>query len=138
MKNKFKAKEEKGKSIQTHSSSNINYEDECPIFSFKYLAKDTKYCISNCIDDDKIAFVDQFFKLSHLSWKQIKNNGRHKLGCEKINHSSIKTAIPPNITPDGILLAFRFNGKKPMIGFRDKSIFHIIWFDKDFTLYNHG
>ena len=138
MASKFKVKEEKGKIVHTHSSSNVNYEDECPVFSFKYLAKGTKYCISNCIDDDKIAFVDQFFKLSRLSWKQIKNNDRHKLGCEKINHFSIKTAIPPNITPDVILLAFRFNGKKPMIGFRDKATFHIIWFDKDFTLHNHG
>lgn len=47
----------------------------------------------------------------------------------------IKEAKPACITPDVTLIAFRFWGKAPMVGFRDGRTFHIVWLDVDFSLY---
>ena len=43
--------------------------------------------------------------------------------------------IPSVITPDVKILAFRFCA---MVGFRDGVIFHVVWLDRGFTLYDHG
>src|SRR5699024_12555094 len=33
-------------------------------------------------------------------------------------------------------LAFRYSDKRPMVGYRQKNVFYVLWFDHDFTLYN--
>jgi hypothetical protein len=97
-----------------------------------------RYNLNNCTADEKLAFVNQIMLLSQITWAEIINAPRQGLGCEQIAQNSIKDAIPSIIKPDTRLIAFRFCGKKPMVGFREKNIFHILWIDRDFTLYDHG
>jgi hypothetical protein len=61
-------------------------------------------------------------------------------GYEKIvNKKSINNGyLPVTIPEDASIIAFHFHSKKPMVGYRDRCIFHIYWFDRDFTLYDHG
>jgi hypothetical protein len=70
---------------------------------------------------------------------QITLAPKHGLGTEQISQNCIKgDSIPKDIVkPDTNLIAFRFDEKKSMVGFRDKETFYILWFDRDFTLYNH-
>jgi hypothetical protein len=87
---------------------------------------------------EKAAFADTLAKLSRLTWGEILRSSRQGLGHEKINRSAIKAAIPQHVTDDVNFIAFRFHGRKPMVGYRDMEIFYIIWLDRDFTLYDHG
>jgi hypothetical protein len=97
------------------------------------------YCFSNLEQKDKAAFAESIFKRRNIPWKEIKNLPRHGLGIEKISKSSLKTTLPKNITEDfKYFLAFRFSGKKPMVGYRVHEIFYVLWFDHDFTLYEHS
>jgi hypothetical protein len=107
-----------------------------PIFSFLYLQDN--YCISKCNKEQKIGFVDTMRALSKLTWQQIMSAPRHGLGTEKIKRDSIKVSIPDKITEDITFLAIRFHRLEPMVGFRVDNIFHIVWFDRDYTLYDHG
>ena len=107
-----------------------------PAFCLRLLVPD--YCLTRCNDEQKIAFADTLYQLSRRSWIEIRGSGRHGAGTEKIDRASIKAAIPPSVTPDVVLLAFRFWKKAPMVGFRDGRIFHIVWLDRDFSLYDHG
>ena len=107
-----------------------------PSFSLFYV--DPKYCISECDKDDKAAFADQLQVLSQLKWDVLQMTGSHGVGCEKINRSAIKSRIPAHVTADVSLLAFRFSGKKPMIGYRQGDTFYILWFDSHFRVYDHG
>ena len=110
----------------------INY----PVFCFKYLHRN--YNIDKCENDDKIKFIEQIIKLSGLTWQDIEYSQRHGLGSEKIQRSAIKLDLPKEITDDVVhFLAFRFNGKKPFVGFRDRFIFHVLYIDSDYTLYDH-
>lgn len=95
------------------------------------------YSLAKCTDEEKKSFAETIWNLSKLTWLQIKGAHRHGLGTEKIDRASIRAAVPACVTEDVAILAFRFCGKAPMVGFRSGRIFHIIWFDRDFSLYRH-
>lgn len=107
-----------------------------PVFSLQYVQH--AHCISACTKDEKAALIDKIHRLSSLTWAQIKQADRHGLGFEKIARTSIKGAIPKHLTPDVDLIAFRFDGKKPMVGYRREATFFILWLDRTFTLYDHS
>lgn len=114
-----------------------DYNNMPIIFSLEKLAED-KYCFSKLDTENKKQFAESIFKRRHLTWNQIQQTGRHALGTEKMPRTQIKGTIPRFITPDVTeFLVFRFNGKQPMVGLREKNIFYVIWFDSAFTLYNH-
>lgn len=106
------------------------------IFSLQYMSQN--YCISRCEKSEKIAFVDQLKILGTITWQQATEAPKHGIGFEKI--SNIKEDIPTHLKGDKDVqfIAFRFDGKKPMVGYRKGEIFHIIWLDRAFTLYDHG
>ncbi len=61
------------------------------------------------------------------------------MGSEKIDRNSIRARIPAFITDDvNFFLALRFHGKKPFVGLRKGSVFHVLWIDNKFCVYNHG
>lgn len=76
--------------------------------------------------------------MSQMTWNELHIAPKHGAGSEKISRTAIKRPIPQHITEDVSLLAFRFDGKKPMVGYRSGPTFHIVWFDRNFILYDHG
>ncbi|MBD2384885.1 hypothetical protein [Cylindrospermum sp. FACHB-282] len=137
-KRKFKQPpKESGNKLGTPSAKQEESpEQQPPIFSLRYL--DNEYCITKCTKDEQAAFALKIHKLSQLTWCQIQSQDRHGLGYEKIARVAIKAPIPKFITEDVNIIAFRFSGKSPMVGYRDKAVFYVIWLDRDFTLYDHG
>jgi len=127
-----------GPRMKTHESKGGSVDTDPPIFSLK-ICKD--FCLSCCEKDEKAAFADTLHKLSQSTWRELRQAGRHGQGYEIIDRKSIKGKIPDHITDDVHIIAFRFFGKKPMAGYRDandRRIFHVVWLDRDFTLYDHG
>ncbi len=73
-----------------------------------------------------------------MTWNEIICAQRHGMGFETISRDEIRRPMPAHITDDTTIIAFRFSGMKPMVGYRSQSMFHIVWFDRAFTLYDHG
>lgn len=123
---------------KTSLSTTENNDKKPPIFSFHQIGR--HYCLDLCQTEEKVALIDTIHKLSQSTWQELRNANRHGLGTEKIEHSSITGCAVPNfiLLQNIPLLAFRFHGKKPMVGYRENQIFHILWLDRDFTLYDHG
>ncbi len=114
-----------------------NYNDRPPIFSLEKLQAGP-YCLSSLDQKGKADFAMAIFKRKDLKWSEIMQADRHGLGTEKIAKKAIKAPIPNFLTEDvDELLAFRFSGKKPMVGFRQRDTFFVLWLDGDFTLYPH-
>lgn len=130
--NKRKAK---GIIKPTVPQNNLSSQQRRPIFSFHSIAKD--YCISKCTPQEKASLADTLRKMSELTWAQLTIAPKHGLGYEKIRRNAIKTSIPNSVTQDVNFLAFRFHDKAPMVGYREREIFHILWLDRNFSLYNH-
>lgn len=127
----------KGANIGSPSLSADKPPEQCrPLFSFEHI-QNGDFCLTCCETSEKAALSDKLYRLSKLPWAEIKQQHRHKLGFEKISRAAIKTKIPPHITPDIDLIAFRFDGKKAMVGYRQLDVFHILWFDRAFKLYKH-
>jgi hypothetical protein len=126
----------KGSIVSARYSNDFSPESLPPYFSLRYLSDN--YCISKCDKDDKAAFADTLRKLSKLTWTQIKSSHRHGLGFETIQKDQIRSSIPNHITEDVRFIAFRFSGKKAMVGYRERATFYVIWFDRDFSLYPHS
>jgi hypothetical protein len=93
--------------------------------------------ISDCERDDQAAFALTAEKLAKLSWQEIRSAPRHGVGSEKISRDALRAPVPASITEDVQFLALRFSGKKSMVGFRSRDVFHVVWLDPGFKLYNH-
>ncbi|WKM72880.1 hypothetical protein Q2T70_03790 [Klebsiella oxytoca] len=106
-----------------------------PIFSLRYVQKD--FCIDCCEKHEKAALADSLFRLSKISWSEIRKAGRHGLGTEKISRSAIKAPIPSHVTEDVEFIAFRFCSKAPMVGYKLGAVFYVLWLDRAFKLYKH-
>ena len=131
---KLKNKQSKhGKFVKEHSQSIENCDSMPLIFSFKNLQ--SNYCVSKCTTNEKAAFSDQLRILGSKTWRELKQAPKHGIGFEKINY--FKVAIPKSLENE-TFIAFRFDGKKPMVGYRCKQIFNIVYLDRNFTLYDHG
>lgn len=126
---------DKGKIVKQKYSVNVEAFDH-PIFCFKYIHSD--YALSQCSADEKVALLEQIIRLSTMSWNEIQLAPKHGMGSEKIHVDSIKPNLP-NILTDDVkhLLALRFIGKAPFVGWRNKFIFHVFYIDRGFNLYSH-
>jgi hypothetical protein len=128
----------KGKRIPLSGSAEIrpDYNRAKPTFSLIHV--DPTYCITCCDVDERASFAETIRNLSQLTWNELRSTPHRGLGCEKINRDAIRRPIPQSVTEDVTFLAFRFHGKKAMVGYRVDETFHIVWFDRDFSLYDHG
>lgn len=137
---KFKGaeKQNKGKKLAIAPTIEDNPEKQSPVFSLRHVDK-SRYTLSDCTPQEKASFADKIWRLSQLTWAELKVADKHGLGCEVLPQTAIKRAtIPGHLSADTKLVVFRFCAKAPMVGYRERAIFHIIWFDRDFTLYDHG
>ena len=115
----------------------INYDQFPPIFSLEKIQRG-KYCLSSLDQEHKAMFSEAIFRRKSTSWSEIKRLDRHGLGTEKITKSAINAPMPKFITEDvSDFLVFRYKGMNPMVGYRQRDIFFVLWFDHDFTLYAH-
>ncbi|WP_229805335.1 hypothetical protein [Saccharospirillum salsuginis] len=120
-----------------HAEEPPDYNSRPPVFSLERL-QTGDYCLSKLDKNHKAAFAEAIFKRKNLAWREIARSGRHSLGTEKIPKHQIKAAIPPFITEDqDHFLVFRYHGTCPMVGFRKHDVFYVLWFDHDFSLYDH-
>lgn len=106
-----------------------------PKFCLEHLQKD--HCLSKCTLEEKAAFADRIHEMSQQTWQELSQAHRHKQGFEAIDRSSIKGRFPSALTADVTIYAFRFHGMAPMVGFRTNEVFHVVWFDRAFNLYDH-
>lgn len=83
------------------------------------------------------SFAEAMWKRCQLTWNDLKLTHRHGLGSEKIPADQIKSTIPSIARGVSFFLAFRFHGKCPMVGVQSGRVFHVLWLDRDFSLYKH-
>lgn len=131
--------QESGSRILSHPSSNVSTDTLPPTFSLHHMTLNSKYCLTQCAVHERAAFASRIREMSQLTWLQIKGSQRHGQGCEEIPQKQIAgSKLPGIIKPDTTLLAFRCIGTAPMVGFRDGQTFHIVWIDRDYSLYRHS
>lgn len=107
---------------------------EHPVFCLHFL--DNSYCLSKCDKEERASFANKIRILSKFKWTEIQT--KRIEGYEKYENEKSLPELPLGIPPDLPRIGFYFHNKKKMVGVRDESLFRIIWFDRDFSLYEHG
>ena len=115
----------------------INWDAMSPVFCLALMKEGNGYSVDCCDLPHRAALAVRLSKLSQMTWLQIKSAPRHGLGCETIARNAIKSPLPQQVTDDVVLIALRYNGKSPMVGYRDERTFHILFIDHNMTLYKH-
>ena len=137
---KIKASQEpnRGTRIVSHDApSDGSTNNDRPIFSLEYLRG--RYCLSQCTSEEKAAFADAIHRRSQMTWGEIQRAPRHGLGSEIIARESLRVQdFPADCTEDIPILAIRFQGTKPMVGYRRGRLFVVLHLDRDYSLYDHG
>lgn len=108
-----------------------------PVFSFQFMREGTGYSVECCDVEHRAALSSRFFRLSRMTWLEIRNSPRHGLGTEKIPRNIIRPEIPRAVTEDVELLALRYMGLHPIVGFRDGRIFNVLFIDHTMDAYPH-
>ncbi len=60
------------------------------------------------------------------------------MGAEKIEQKQLKAAIPRHITEEVPIYVVHASGRVPLAGYKDGTVFHVVWIDRKFKLYDHG
>jgi len=94
-------------------------------------------CFDNCDREEKAAFISKLCRLSQITWNEIQSLDHHKMGFEWIPQDQISVPIPSYITDEVRIMVFRYNGMKPMLGYRDGHIYYPFWLDTNFSAYSH-
>ena len=126
-----------GTKIKASDNDSPLNEIDYPVFCLRHLHKARDYNLGSCDNEHKSAFVSQLETLSQLPWNKINTLPRHGLGWEKLPQAAINDRIPNHVTEDVTLLAFRYHGRKPFVGYRSSFIFHVLFIDHHYELYNH-
>lgn len=121
------------KKLSPNRSSNfeikedVDYDNQKPIFSFKYMKYNSLYCLSRCDHKDKAGVVSKLVMLSQLSWKEIISESRSGNGFEHMPINTFSVPMPPYVTEDvDRLMVFRFSKVGRFAGQRERDIFHIL------------
>lgn len=110
-----------------------SYMDEPPKFSLRHVQK--SHCINNCTKDERLDFVQAMFRRKDISWKELLNAPHGGIGYEPIR-AGFRVVIP-DVAQKESIISFRFSGKKAMVGFRERDVFYVLWFDTKFDVYKH-
>jgi hypothetical protein len=130
---KIKKRDEKSAGrVAAREMPGVSFQDEPPKFSLRYVQSD--YCITQCEAVEQLDFIKAMIKRKDVPWKELEKAPHGGLGCEVIRKLNV---ILPKCAEGKSIIAFRYSGEKPMVGFRERDVFYILWFDRSFSVYKH-
>lgn len=135
----FKQREQKAPFLRGGGQvSAATTDDLPPAFSFEKMADGSGNSFNCCQDDDRLYLAARMFMLSRMPWRDIRQAPSKGLGAEKIPRQQIKRPVPNSVTPDvDSFYSLHYVSKKRFIGYRVGQIFHILWIDHNFSVYDH-
>lgn len=122
-------------------------------FGFEYMTSDSKYNFGHFKDWPKRnealkEWSDFLVRLSRFSWTELQRQRKDQFGFETLEKAQFKNSLfntlrmKKDLADDTKMLVFRFGGQKyRMVGMKSNSCpaaIHVIGFDWDHSLYDHG
>jgi len=77
-----------------------NPEEFPPRFSFRFLVEDADFGFESLDSNSKVALMNTLYKLSRLTWAQIRLAHKYGSGHEKIEPSALNFKWPQGIPTD--------------------------------------
>lgn len=128
--------------------------DTTIFFSFQYITSDDRYNInflksrgSGKEKEIYYSLISSLEKFSQSTWKDLQLKRKTAGGYETITYGEMKSSIgnrlpkDKKISDDTKLIVFRFGNDYRIVGYKSnrcKAAMHILGFDFDYSLYDHG
>lgn len=120
---------------------NIQDYNKIPvIFSLRHI-QPGKYCFSRLEQKQKSDFAEALFRRKDFTWNDYHQSSKQALGCELLLFDCLKISSKPVCVTDDLdkVIVIRFSGNDGrIVGFREQNIYHVLWIDCSFELYDHG
>ena len=123
-------------SAVTKSTLSQSTDTDYPSFRFTYADKN-RWTLSDWTAADINDLIAGFRKIEQYNWAQIKSHGSKKqgesvgTGYKLISHHPV---LPENLPEDAKLSEIRLDKEKRLFGFRIRSVYYIVWFDRDHSV----
>ena len=89
-------------------------------------------------DKQRQQFLEKWQLRSQMTWRELSQHSRHGLGSEKMPKRSIKAQIPGQFQDVDKFTVFRHEGNLPFVGWKNGSVFYLIWIECQYgELYDH-
>jgi hypothetical protein len=116
-----------------------NIDELPPAFSFEKMQDGSGNSFNCCEDDDRLYMAKRIYMLSREPWRKIRQASSGGLGAEQIPRDRLKRPVPTVVTPDvDFFYSLHYVAKKRFIGYRVGQVFHVLWIDHTFEVYDHG
>lgn len=97
------------------------------------------YSVNDLDQDGQTSFLLKLEDRADMTWARVIVAGRHALGIEMMDASAIKCGLPFGDACPPKFMVMRYHGKLPMVGWRERDVFHIVWVEARFgDVYDHG
>ena len=124
--------------IRPPESVRASSTQEYVSFSFRHIVEHEDYCLHRCEVKLRAGILDHLHKLSKLKWADILQAAASGLGAEKIDQQQLHTKVPAHITQEVPIYVVHTFQKVPVAGYKEDAVFHLVWIDRHFKLYDHG
>ncbi|OPY59352.1 MAG: hypothetical protein A4E56_03239 [Pelotomaculum sp. PtaU1.Bin065] len=106
------------------SDEPLSHDGEYPVFSFKFCSDN--HCLLSEWDGEEIAeLIRTFKKMESLTWTGVFKHG----GLRYKYIDNYSKPLPLMVSKDETIGEIRVSKQSRIFGFRNRNVFHIIWFD---------
>jgi len=114
-------------------------DKENPSFRFGY-ADLQNYCLHHANTEQIEALVKALAKMERYTWEQVRTSGgqgQHVggLGYKPVEPTKRMPRFPSDLPEDATIHEIRVTQRMRLFGYREDTIFYIIWFDPDHAIF---
>ena len=130
-----KPRKETNRSEQTIGQLPVNTDNDKPSFRFTYADKN-RWTLSDWTPTEIKDLIEGLKKIEKYTWGQIKSHGSKNRG-QSVGTGYKLISDPPALPLElqkKDITEMRIDRKKRIFGFRENSVYYIIWFDRDHSV----
>ena len=114
-------------------TSEFNANSEAVCWQFSIMDMSGSLSCKNIGYNDWILILNKMREWETMTWYEILGKRDHAINIEKLSLEAQKRLIELELDDIDEIISLHLDGKKRLIGIRDRNIFRVLWWDKDKT-----
>lgn len=112
-------------------TSDINLKSEVICWQFSIMDMSGIFSCKNIDYRDWILILNKMREWETMTWHEILGRRDHAISIEKLSAEAQKRLIELELDDIDEIISLHLDGKKRLIGIRDRNIFRVLWWDKE-------
>lgn len=112
------------------SNVQSNYENII-CWQFSLMDMDGDFSCAKITSDDWLIILERMREWETMTWSSISGHRDHAISIETLSTEAQKRLMQINMDDIDEVFSLHIDGKKRLIGIRDRNIFRVLWWDKE-------